>query len=88
MLFALGESSNRYRYIHLTVWTAMTVLMVVDRLLWNVWPRQSFGFCAPDCGSDFVCDSDEVNALASGLGTSNPDTFAHMALESPSLELP
>lgn len=56
------DSKNRagiYRYLCLGVWLGCSFFMVLDRFLWNVWPRQTI--CEPGCGGDFFCDMDDVS---------------------------
>ena len=46
-----------YRWAFLTIWLIITVIIVLDRFLSNVWPRQSFAGppCNGKCGGDFFC---------------------------------
>lgn len=72
--FAARDPGKRYLRAHLLVWIAATALMIADRFLWNVWPRQDVfpdvaaGGCGGadggGCGEDFFCPMDEVWTLS------------------------
>ena len=50
-----------YRYSSFAIWLFSTILIILDRIYWNVWPRQTI--CTDGCGNDFYCDMDEVMAV-------------------------
>lgn len=54
-----------YRFSAFAIWLFTTIIMVIDRFYWNVWPRQMF--CTDGCGNDFFCDMDEVIGIVSWM---------------------
>eukprot|EP00903_Cladosiphon_okamuranus_P018840 g17328.t1 len=72
--FAVRDPGAAFFRVHLLLWLAATALLVADRLLWNVWPRQDIGgICEGGggsvgedgegrggCGQDFFCEMDEA----------------------------
>lgn len=56
--FVQRNNASLYRYTCLAIWLISSMMIVLDRFYWNVWPRQTI--CSPGCGGDFFCDMDEV----------------------------
>ena len=75
VLFSFQGPAKSYLRLHLAAWIVATALLVADRLLWNLWSRQSVfssvgnGFCEEGaCGTDYFCAVDEVRLVAA-VGT-------------------
>lgn len=75
--FAARDPEAAYFRAHLLLWLASMAVLVADRFVWNLWPRQevlpSVGGSCDDgahhsgdggCGWDFFCKTDEVRVLS------------------------
>ncbi|CAM9744602.1 unnamed protein product [Chrysoparadoxa australica] len=69
-----------YRYAHLGLFLIWTLLAVLDRFYWNVWPRQSFpGVCNGGCGNDFIGDCGDKDGFCLKPGPGGAKAFDAIA---------